>query len=76
MKNKPISHKFDIARQMPPLRHNSPGAEYDVRESAVAKWLCSQPEIMQYMFDKVANSTNGLNLIKYDPTTGTWRGCL
>jgi hypothetical protein len=74
MKNKPVNRKFDVARQMPPMRHYVPGTNFDIRESEVAKWLCSQPGIMQYVFDKVASSSNGLNLIKYDPTTEMWRG--
>lgn len=56
---------------MPPLAHSSKAdAPFDIRESEAARWLCSQPSIMQYVFDKA--STNGL--IEYDPVTGTWRG--
>lgn len=39
-------------------------------ESKVADWLCSQPEVRQYIFD-AAKETGS---IVYDAETGTWRG--
>ena len=74
MGKKTISKKFDAAKQMPPLQHVVPGCAYDVRQSEVAKWLLDQKDIMQYVFDKVASSTNGLNLIVYDPHSRKWQG--
>ena len=54
---------------MPTLRHKV-GEEFDIMESEVADWLCSQPEIRQYIFD-AAKETGA---IVYNAETGTWRG--
>ena len=69
MKNK-RSKKWSIAKQMPPLKHSTPGQIYDIRNSEAAKWLCSQPDIMQIVFESVKDC----NEITYDSDTGTWRG--
>ena len=61
---------LDAVRTMPSLRHSIPGEAFDIRKSEVASWLCSQPEVMQYVFDQ-ANYTGS---IVYDVETGTWAG--
>lgn len=68
------SKKLDIAKQMPTLRHAIPGREFDITESEVAKWLCSQSEIMQHVFDTVSQPAYGHKSIVYDPESGTWHG--
>jgi len=65
-----IGRAVDVARTMPPLRHSLPGHPFDIERSEVARWLCSQPGIMQYVFDAAKNA----GTIAYDPETGTWRG--
>lgn len=61
--------RFDITKQMPPLHHTMPGEEFDITKSEVVKWLISQPEIMQLIFNAVKGK-----YIVYDKVTGTWRG--
>ena len=63
------SAKWNVACEMPALRHSMPGKDFDVRDSEVAKWLCAQPDIMQLVFESV----KGVNII-YDANTGTWQG--
>lgn len=63
------SEKLYIAKQMPELRHSIPGEKFDVTKSDVVKWLISQPDILQYLFDHVKNRD-----IVYNPTRGTWQG--
>lgn len=63
-----------VARSMPPLLHRVPGEPFDITRSEVAQWLCSQPEIMQLVFDMVDSSHTGCQQIAYDPETCTWQG--
>lgn len=74
MKGRAVSSKFDCAKDMPPLRHSAPGEPFDIEDSEVARWLCSQPSIMQYVFDKVSSCGKGMRFIEYDPATGLWEG--
>ncbi len=64
------SKQFLAARKMPELRHSIPGQPFDIRESEVVRWLVQQPEIMQYVFDKLNYSGD----IVYDRERGTWKG--
>lgn len=64
------SKKLDVAKRMPPLFHKLPGEEFDITKSEAARWLCTQPEIMQWVFDQMNHSEN----IIYDPDTGKWKG--
>lgn len=66
--------RLAVAKQMPPLRHKVDDRPFDIRRSEVAQWLCSQPSIMQYVFDKVGSGAGGLGVIEYDAETGTWQG--
>jgi hypothetical protein len=63
------SQKLDVGRDMPPLRHKV-GDQYDVTKSEVAKWLCSQPEIMEYVVGRM----NAAGFITFDPETRLWTG--
>jgi len=66
--------RFAVAKRMPPLRHKVEDEPFDVRESEVARWLCSQPSIMQHVFDKARGGRGGVGAIEYDAESGTWRG--
>lgn len=67
---KRINKNLTCAKYMPPLRHSVQGQSFDVRKSRVVMWLISQPDILQYIFDKVHDS----GAIDYDKETGTWAG--
>lgn len=69
MRRKKISKRLKAAEYMPPLRHSIPDEPFDIKESEVARWLCSQPDIMQYVFDEAHSK----KLIKYEKN-GFWRG--
>lgn len=58
-----------VARKMPILFHKLPGCEFDIQNSEVVKWLLNQPEILKFIFDKVAKEE-----IVYNADTGTWQG--
>ena len=75
MAKKKHDKRLEVALRMPSLRHKAErDGTFDIRESEAARWLCAQPEIMQWVFDKVRTSTSGLGFIVYDETTGRWRG--
>lgn len=57
------------ARQMPALRHRT-CEPFDITESEAAAWLCSQPDVMDAVFDKAKQK----GFIVFDPATRTWRG--
>lgn len=63
------SEKLNIAKQMPELKHSVLGKKFDVTKSDVVKWLISQPDILQYLFDHVKNVD-----IVYVPEYSTWVG--
>lgn len=70
MRGKNINYDFlNCARKMPPLRHIT-SETFDITQSEVARWLVSQPDIMQKIFDMAANH----KMISYHQTTRTWRG--
>lgn len=63
--------KLDCAKKMPSLSHSSKiDTPFNIRESEAAQWLCRQPSIMQYIFDKA----NANGLIEFDQATGFWQG--
>ena len=61
---------FDIARKMPPLNHSVKGEVFDIRKSQVLQWLIKQPEVLNYIWNKLKNSGD----VIYDEKSGTWRG--
>lgn len=65
------SYLLDIAKTMPPLYHKLPNEDYDVNKSEVAKWLVNQPDIMNYIVNRIKSCKN---FIVYDPSTGKWHG--
>ncbi len=63
------------AKHMPPLRHTQPDKPFDICNSAVVDWLCSQPCIREYIFDLARKGSNiGVGYIEYDVITKTWQG--
>lgn len=54
---------------MPPLRHKV-GDPFDIEQSEVVAWLLRQPELKQWLFNKVSDTRR----IVYDEATGTWSG--
>ena len=60
---------LNCARKMPRLKHTV-GSKFDIRTSEVVKWLVSQPDIMQKIFNFAMNC----GVIVYDQNTGEWRG--
>ncbi len=60
---------MDCARKMPPLRHNATQT-FDITKSEVAKWLVSQPGIMQKVFDMAANH----KVIRFNADMQCWEG--
>lgn len=68
---KKLNYDFlDCVKKMPPMVHSIPGQEYDVLKSQAALWICSQPDVINKMFDMAKNR----KVIRYDAETGTWRG--
>ncbi|MCL1872981.1 MAG: hypothetical protein FWF85_02555 [Clostridiales bacterium] len=70
MARRTIDKRLLIAKNMPPLQHSFPGQKFVIGQSKIIKWLISQPEILQYLFDLIACK----QLIKYDPDDGVWQG--
>lgn len=74
MKKTSMDKRLYATKKMPPLRHSMPGKRFDIIHSEVAQWLCTQPSIMQYVFDKISSYSGEKQLIRYDPQSGMWQG--
>lgn len=72
MKKKP-SEKLDCVRKMPELKHFSGEGEFDITKSEVVQWLIKQPDVLQYIFTRVA-ANGSIPLIVYNKNKGTWKG--
>lgn len=68
-----IPKRFEVAKKMPPLKHKLSDG-YDVTESEVVRWLISQPDILNYIFDAVRGNGHRESPIIYNPNTGKWQG--
>ncbi len=65
------SEAFRVACKMPPGKsHSLPGEDFRISSSEVVEWLTDQPEILQYLFNKVNLSC----AIVFDKQTSTWKG--
>ena len=62
--------RLGLGGEMPPLYHTLPGEQYDPKKSQVLKWISEYPELLAYVFDKLAQSGQ----IVYDQDTGRWQG--
>lgn len=65
----PRDKRLFVLKKMPELYHKIDD-KYDPRKSEVLKWATEQPEILNYLFDKLRTS----KLIEYDEDTGKWHG--
>ena len=63
------SEKLNAAKIMPELKHSVPRQPFDITRSEVVAWLIEQPDILQFIFNKVQNIE-----IKFNGENGTWVG--
>lgn len=70
MKRFKDSNLYQIVRRMPPLYHKLPGEDFDIRKSRIIWWLTKQPEMLEYVWNRIKQS----GAVKYDPQTGKWQG--
>lgn len=64
------SKLYEAAKSMPPLYHKLPGEDFDIRKSRVIWWLVKQPELLEYVWNRIKQS----GAVKYDSQTGKWQG--
>jgi hypothetical protein len=57
-------------RTMPPLLHLNEGTGFNIADSAVVKWMISQPDVLQALFRMAQKS----GAITFDASTGLWSG--
>lgn len=71
--NRPKNSRLNCLRKMPPLKHKKDGVPYDVMESEVVDWMIQQPEVRQWLYDKLTDKTGGKmpEFITYNHETGT-----
>ena len=70
MAKKKRSKLLEVARDMPPLHHTLLNQEFNIAKSEVTKWLISQPEILNYLWNNIKQSAD----VFYDNDSGTWQG--
>ena len=58
------------AALMPVLAHSTGDGPFDIMGSDAAAWLCSLPEVRQYVFD----AAKECGYIVYDRESGKWAG--
>jgi hypothetical protein len=64
------SVRLNSARVMPPLYHKIPGEEYSTKDSQVIQWLIRQPELCEFIWDKIKQSGD----VFYNSDTQKWQG--
>lgn len=64
------TEKLNVCATMPPLPHGVTGQPFDISKSEAAAWIVSQPDILQYVFDRAKSA----GLIAFDPDTRLWTG--
>lgn len=70
---KKVSEKLNCVKKMPELKHTNGESNFDIKESEICQWLIQQPDVLQYIFNRVAN--NGAKpLIIYNSKRETWQG--
>lgn len=65
---------LDVVKQMPPLYHKLPDEDFAWSKSEALKWIVSQPEILDYIWQSIRNRTDVNEFIAYNNDTGTWQG--
>lgn len=68
------SKYLEVAKNMPPCFHTIPGKEFDINKSEVAKWLVSQPDILNYVVNRIKGSNGQKPYIVFNPQTHKWQG--
>lgn len=68
------SEKLQCVRDMPELKHKVGDGDFDITKSEVCQWLIQQPEILNYIFDRVRGNGRIESLIEYNPERKTWKG--
>lgn len=73
--NRHKNERLNCLRHMPPLHHVT-GEKYDIMNSEVMDWIVKQPEVRQWLYDKITDKSGGRKseFIKYNPETRTWQG--
>lgn len=74
--NRPKNNRLNCLKKMPPLKHKLPNNEFDIMKSEVVDWMVQQPEIRQWLYDKVTDKSGGKKpeFIFYNPEQETWQG--
>lgn len=74
--NRPKNKMLDCLKQMPPLRHRTGDGEFDIMKSEVVDWMVNQPEVRQWLYDKVTDKTGGRKAVYicYNQQSSTWQG--
>jgi hypothetical protein len=67
------SKRLYCAKQMPELKHKVGEGEFDIMKSEVVQWLVNQPEILQYIFNRMTDGGEKA-LIVYNSERDTWQG--
>ncbi len=70
MAKKEVSKLLEVARKMPPLYHTLPEKEFSIENSEMAQWMMQQPEILQYIANRIKDGHH----IVYNRETGKWQG--
>ena len=60
----------DKLAQMPRLVHSHKSKPFDINASEVVRWLIDQPEVLNWMFQRLKDT----RLIAYEKDSGTWAG--
>ena len=56
--NRPKNERLNCLRHMPPLHHVT-GEKYDIMNSEVMDWIVKQPEVRQWLYDKITDKSGG-----------------
>jgi len=59
-----------VVAKMPSLVHWDRNQPFDIMKSEVVEWLIKQPDVRQFLFDRV----KGTGMITFDEKLGKWRG--
>ena len=54
--NRPKNERLNCLRHMPPLHHVT-GEKYDIMNSEVMDWIVKQPEVRQWLYDKITGGS-------------------
>jgi hypothetical protein len=74
--NRPKLNMLNCVKKMPPLKHISQENNYNIMDSEVCDWLLNNPEVREWIYRKITDSTGGKNakFIKFNKETRKWQG--